>query len=369
MGTTIRDNLRVMILASGDLWAGAEAVVYELCRGLVHDTPAEVTAVFLNEGELSAKCRQAAIPTHIIDEKRHGFLSLVRLISGLASQTRPQIIHAHRYKENMLALLVKPFLGQSHLVSTVHGRFDHNGGLKLKALNLANALILGHAFSAVVAVSKDLQGHLRDDVHIPESRIRCIANGMGSFLPEHYEIMSGDFMTVGSAGRLFPVKDYPLMVDVAKEVCSRIDNARFFLAGDGPGMQLLQDMIRNYGLGDRFILLGHVQDMEGFYRSIDVYLNTSRHEGMPMTLLEAMSHGIPVVAPSVGGLKEMITHGVEGVLVEERTAGSFADALIGLMRDRHAARSMGMQARQRIEQDFSSRKMVKSYYDLYSSLF
>jgi glycosyltransferase involved in cell wall biosynthesis len=357
-----------MILASGDLWAGAEAVVYELCTGLKEYTPADVTAVFLNEGVLTDKCRKAGVSTHVIDEGRHNFISLTRQVSNLVRRTRPHIIHAHRYKENMLALFVKGFLSPLRLVSTVHGRFEDQGGFKQKLLNRMNALIMGQAFSAVVAVSHDLQNYLKQDIHIPESRIRCVINGIKTNIVSKTDIMTRDVITIGSAGRLFPVKDFPLMVEIAKELCDRVDNVRFILAGDGPEMQQLEDRIKEYSLEKRFQLLGHVSDMESFYKAIDIYLNTSKHEGMPVTILEAMSHGIPVVAPGVGGLKELITNGEDGFLIEERNSSSFSDALLRLIEDKPAARMMGIQGRERIERKYSSRKMVLNYYELYQSL-
>jgi glycosyltransferase involved in cell wall biosynthesis len=364
------DKPRVMILASGDLWAGAEVVVYELCKGLKEHTPVDVTAVFLNEGVLASRCREHGVTTHVIDEKRHGLLSLTRKVIDLVDRTHPHIIHAHRYKENIIAFLAKGFTFSNTvcLLSTVHGRFEHQDGWKIKGLKMLNALILRHAFSAVVAVSQDLMSYLRKDFRIPEYKIRCVINGIGVVKEQRTNLMTGDMITIGSAGRLTPVKDYPLMVDVARELCSLKDNVRFYLAGDGPDKQRLQEQINEYGLREKFILLGHVQDMDGFYRSVDIYMNTSRHEGMPVTILEAMSSAIPIVAPSVGGLKELISSGKDGVLVDERSARSFADALCRVIEDGEAARSMGMRARQKIEREFSSGKMVQEYYSLYMSL-
>lgn len=368
MPETNTDNPRVMILASGDLWAGAEAVICELCTGLKQYTSVDVTAVLLNEGVLADRCREADIPTHVIEERKYNFIVLTKHTINLAQTLRPHIIHAHRYKENILALVIKVFLKGVHLVSTIHGRFEHQGGLRQKMLKLVNAFILGRAFSSVVAVSHDLKDYLSYDLHIPEFKISCVINGIGTGNKERTNIMAGETITIGSAGRLFPVKDYSFMVDVARDLCRRKDQIRFVLAGDGPDMIQLSGKIKEYGIEEKFQLLGHVNDMIQFYQSIDIYLNTSKHEGMPVTVLEAMSHGIPVVAPDIGGLKELISSGEEGYLVKERTSSAFADALVRLTENLQTARDMGMNARKKIEQEFSSKKMVRDYYTLYSSL-
>jgi L-malate glycosyltransferase len=362
------NNLRVMILASGDLWAGAEAVVYELCSGLKYFTTAEVTAVFLNEGSLASRCREAGIPTHVIDERRHNFISITRQVIDLASYIQPQVIHSHRYKENLIAVLVKWFFKPVCLVSTVHGRFDYQGELKLKVLNLLNGFALSHAFSADVAVSYDLRNYLRKELQISESKIKCIVNGISTSNKVKIDLFTREIITVGSAGRLFLVKDYNLMVDIAKEVCKLKDKVQFLLAGDGPDMQQIRKKINRYNLNEKFKVLGHVQDMDRFYRSLDIYLNTSKHEGMPMTLIEAMSYGIPVVAPKLGGMQELITSNVDGILVDERNINSFSSAIINLIENSTAARSMAMKAREKIMREFSSRKMVIEYYELYQSL-
>ncbi len=361
------DNLRVMILASGDLWAGAEAVVYTLCSGLVKHTRTEVTAVFLNEGALADRCREAGVSVHVIDESRYDTYALIKHTLSLARSVQPHVIHAHRYKENMVALVMKLFLRKMRLISTVHGRFEHQGGLKQTVLNRINAFFLGRAFSCVVAVSHDLKGYLIHDLRMPKSKVRCVTNGIGAGSRARTDLMTGETITIGSAGRLFPVKDYPLMIEAARDVCRLNDNMRFVLAGDGPEMEQLRSRIKELGIEEKFRLLGHVRDMDGFYRSIDIYLNTSKHEGMPVTVLEAMSYGIPVIAPGVGGLKELISNGEEGFLVSERSGSAFADALIRMSEDRQSARAMGMNARWKIYRDFSSEKMVKDYVALYTS--
>ena len=81
--------------------------------------------------------------------------------------------------------------------------------------------------------------------------------------------------------------------------------------------------IQEYGISDRFKLLGHLDDMEEFYSTIDIYLNTSHHEGLPMTIIEAMAHSVPVVAPEVGGFPEVVEHGKTGWLVKNRIASEF----------------------------------------------
>jgi len=96
------------------------------------------------------------------------------------------------------------------------------------------------------------------------------------------------------------------------------------LAGEGPERSNLQALIQKYNLNETFVLKGHLDDMFPFYRSLDLYLNTSVHEGIPMSILEAMPHGLPVVAPNVGGISEVVDNGEDGYLIKNRDPKAFA---------------------------------------------
>jgi glycosyltransferase involved in cell wall biosynthesis len=169
-------------------------------------------------------------------------------------------------------------------------------------------------------------------------------------------------------GRIFPVKDYLLMVEVAREIAGVTDKIRFELAGDGPDTSKVAAAVERYRLGDSFRLLGPVEDLPGFYQGIDLYLNTSLHEGMPMTILEAMSYGIPVVAPNVGGLKEMLEDGKEGYLVNGREPEEFAKRCLHLYENRTLGLSMGAFGRKRVAEEFSNEIMARGYNFLYRQI-
>jgi len=122
-----------------------------------------------------------------------------------------------------------------------------------------------------------------------------------------------------------------------------------------------------YGINDRFKLLGHLDDMGKFYSTIDLYLNTSQHEGIPVTIIEAMSHRIPVIAPAVGGLPEVVEHGKSGWLVKNRDAWEFAVTIENLISDNRAIATARENAYKRAKKHFSNSCMTESYIKLYLS--
>jgi glycosyltransferase involved in cell wall biosynthesis len=359
-----KEKIRIMQLASGDLWAGAEAVVFELCKGLSSIEDIELCAVILNNGRLSELCCASGIRTLVIDEQSLGTTGIVKELIKITRSFRPHIIHSHRYKENIIASLCAVTAGFPKLVTTVHGLPEAAYSSKTRMILLINSLIMRYLFSAVVSVSNDIMRHLAK-AYGSNRKLKRIYNGID--IPEAFNKIPGSFV-LGSAGRLVKIKDFPLLIEAAGLVHAEQPDAMFLLAGDGPEKEVLNEKIRDLELTDNFEINGHVKDMNLFYKSLDIYVNTSQHEGIPMTILEAMARGIPVVAPAVGGIPEIITSDEDGILVKERTAPAFARSLLALINSPEKIQKIGLAARKRIKDEFSNSKMTSAYHDLYSEL-
>jgi len=155
------------------------------------------------------------------------------------------------------------------------------------------------------------------------------------------------------------------MIEIAKIVLEKIKDVRFILAGDGPERDKLESLIKEYGLHKSFKLLGHTENMNDFYKDLDLYINTSIHEGIPMSILEAMSYGLPVIAPHVGGIGEIIGDGVEGYLISSRNPDHFAEKCISLFANSQLRANMSHAARQNVIKEFSMERMAAEYYKLY----
>ena len=364
------DPISVLLLASGDLWAGAEAVVYELAKGLTAHTDISVSVVSLNNGRLAELCEALGVQTYVLDEARYAFPTLVKRLSQITRQIspRPHIIHSHRYKENILAAAAAPLAGFPRLVTTLHGISEVKGGFKTCMITAINTQLMRRVFIRTIVVSDDIVRYLVSQVGVPLSRIGRIHNGIEVEEPTIYVSKPAGMITIGSAGRLVPVKDYALMVDIAAVVCAGRDDVRFILAGDGPGMSALRTKVHEMGLDRRFVLLGHVDDLGPFFSGLDIYLNTSQHEGIPMTILEAMSHSLPVVAPAVGGMPEIIEHGRNGYLISERSVGAFSRTLTELIAGEDIRRELGDNARRRVQEAFSTRAMTQAYQAVYREI-
>ena len=108
--------------------------------------------------------------------------------------------------------------------------------------------------------------------------------------------------------------------------------------------------------------------MESFYGGLDLYLNTSIHEGIPMSVLEAMAQGVPIVAPETGGLSEIVEDAKSGYLINGREPKEFADVCLNIIKDRKLYRNLSIGAHNRVRNAFSAEHMADSYHRLYKEL-
>jgi glycosyltransferase involved in cell wall biosynthesis len=143
------------------------------------------------------------------------------------------------------------------------------------------------------------------------------------------------------------------------------DQVRFSILGDGPLKERLIRKARDLKIEGDVDFLSPTSDVFSYYQLLDLYLNTSHHEGIPLTILEAMACGKPVVAPSVGGVPEIVSHGEHGLLVEGREPRKFADSCLKLIQNKDLRITMGETASKRIVSCFDSFKMAECYRQLY----
>jgi len=363
--------IRICHVISGDQWAGAEVMYYRLLEGLNNYRNLDISAILLNEGKLAKELRKLGVPVEVVDETRLNIFQIARNVRKIIKQTSPDVIHSHRLKENILAYFSAKKENNIKLVCTQHGMPEPLNE-KLKKiqrimLSIYHYYILEKYFKCVIAVSEDIRINFIKKHGLSEDKVIIIHNGTD--IPNNISSkMKRNVFVIGSAGRLFPVKDYPLMVEIAREVLQHTDKIRFELAGEGPEKERILRLINEYKIDKAFTLSGFVDNMSTFYEGLNLYINTSLHEGLPMSILEAMAHGLPVIAPNMGGLKEILNNGCQGYLVDGRNPKVFADKCIKLFRNNKLLLEMGNLSRDRIIEYFSLDKMTVKYYDLYHNI-
>lgn len=360
--------IKVCHILSGDLWAGAEVVGYQLIQCLNRFPEIDVSAVILNNGGLYKNLRNLGIRTWLIEENSNTFLTILDKLERLQRRERFEIIHSHRYKENFLAFLLKLKFLNLRIVTTQHGMpeiYNSNRYFKKKIISLINFWLITNHFNAVAAVSNDIKS--KWPVKDNKSRLRVIHNGIKIGSRYAKQDNDGSF-TIGSAGRFTAVKNFSLFVSISKNIIEIMPKAEFVIAGDGDQLASIEKQIENLKLKGSFKLMGHVENMQSFYKMIDIYMNTSLHEGIPVSILEAMSVGIPTIAPRIGGIPEIIDSGINGFLVGDFDPLKFSKVCCLLIENRELRKVISENAKKTIANNFSDIAMGSEYHRLYKEI-
>lgn len=332
-------RLKVLHIISGDLWAGAEVQAYTLLTSL--KDRCDLYVVLMNDGELAHKLKLANITTEIIDEQQISGIGIIRKLITLIKTLKPDLIHTHRQKENILtsiANLAANILPWRRIKSlrTTHGAPEHSTkGLKRVIIWLDN--IAGrYAQDAVIAVSQDLARKLINT--FPERHIHIIENGIDSnalnkLTPaSDIRAQAEDHIHIGIVGRLEPVKRVDLFIQTAKQLLhpKQKYKLKFHVIGDGKLKNNLILQAQQLGISDAMVFHGHRTDSTAAIAALDIIVMCSDHEGTPMTALETLALGKPLVAHSVGGLREILVDYPE-LLIEQHNPEGYSRCLLQLL--------------------------------------
>jgi glycosyltransferase involved in cell wall biosynthesis len=221
--------------------------------------------------------------------------------------------------------------------------------------------------------------HLASAEGFPLSRVFMIPNGIDAdrFRPNHTmrarlrsELgIPEDCPIVGIVAALRPEKNHAQFVEAAREILRNHPNTRFVVVGDGPERSTIENLISEHGLSSRFHMLGNRNDTEYLLAGMDVFCLTSRNEANPVSIMEALATGIPVVSPNVGSIHETVVHKRTGLLTKPLSPTDTADAVMQLLSNPQMASEMGLAGRQLVRSAWSLETMVQGYENLIAALY
>ena len=226
-----------------------------------------------------------------------------------------------------------------------------------------------------VPMSRDIARWLESCVGVEPSRIRQLYSGVDTerFRPGPQPGAEGGSLdcrlTVGTVGRLDPVKHQAALVRALASLRPSYPHLRLLIVGDGPERGPLASLAESLGMADAVEFTGPRLDIEDSLRRMDVFVLPSINEGISNTILEAMATGLPVVAGRVGGNPELVVDGVTGTLYDPGDGGGLVSAVSSYLADPGRRRQHGRAGRERVVQNFSLEAMVQRYQALYEELF
>lgn len=306
---------------------------------------------------------------------------------------KPHIIHTHTAKAGALGRLAGfihnlSILNQKNKVKLVHTFHGHVlsgyfGRLK-NSLFLWIEKILALFSSRIITLSESNKNDLIALRICKEDKIDVIHLGfeLGKFLEVRPK--ENKALKIGIIGRLVPVKNHKLFIDVASIVLKSFprDNLSFEIVGDGELLGELKKQALGLKISDNINFHGWRKDLDNVYSNLDIVALTSVNEGTPVSLIEAMASGRAVVATDVGGVRDLLgdkfNTGIaedgnfeileRGVIVKSHDKDSFAKALILLLQNAQLRKDLGKQARYFAEKEFAIGKLVSNIENLYSKL-
>lgn len=367
--------MKVAHLLASPFFGGPERQVLGLARAL----SGTVSTLFLSFAERGLseafliKAREAGFPTVKLRKNFPFVFQASREIASHLCEYQADVLCCSGYKPDIVGWLAARQVGIP-VVAIAHGWTGVTWKVKLN--ETIDRLVM-RRMDAVVAVSAAMAKKVRN-AGVRADKIHIIRNALDLApfehkVPAYRERLLALFgeipqRIIVAAGRLSPEKGFDQLIEAAVLVCQKDHGVGFVLFGDGPLKEKLTLQIRERGLSERFVLGGFQNDLERWIPHADLAVLSSYTEGLPVAVLEAMAAGLPVVATAVGGTPEVIEEGKQGYLVPPGNPIALADSLLALLADEGRRLTMGRQARQRVEKEFTFTAQGQAYERLFDCL-
>jgi len=363
------EKIHVMQVTFGMGIGGMERVIMDLCRYVDPDRYRFSICCTHVRGPLADQMEAEGVPVIFLENqtrwaKRLRGLELARIFK----RSDVDILHTHHMPAFIDSFVATRFTRVPVFINTDHCKdypiARHWALLEKVASQFADE---------VVAVSHRTRDELIRFEGIAPEKISVIYNGINIKLtrktpPEElrkeFGFTNGDTV-IGTVGRLEDQKGLDLLLASIPHVLRQFPQTRFMIVGGGSKEQELKRLASELKISEHVIFTGWRGDAVDLIQVFDGFVSTSRFEGMPMVLLEAMALSKPIVATSVGGVSEVVKDGFNGMLVNSRDPEDVAKALLELISNRRSAEQMGYNGRIRYEESFTAEAMATSYDKLY----
>jgi glycosyltransferase involved in cell wall biosynthesis len=310
----------------------------------------------------------------------HDLVAALRL-ARILREVRPDIVHTHTAKAGAVGRFAALVAGRPRpvVVHTFHGHvlrgyFGAAGSRMFRAIER----ILALASDRLVAVSPEVRDELVGLGVAPASKFEVIRLGIDleprvRFDGDPLEVrrrlgIPTEAFLVGWFGRMTAVKRTDDLVRVLVALRRHGVDAALLLVGDGDDRPRLEQLAHELGVARSCLFLGYQEDVAPFYAISDAVVLTSANEGTPVTIIEALAAGRPVVVTAVGGVADVVEDGVTGYLVGAGDADAMADRLARLAADPSLAAALGAEGRRRVTERYAVSRLVDDVDRLYRSL-
>ena len=379
-GGMSRDKINVLFLMIQMQMGGSERLVLNLARGLDRSLFAPSVAWFIEKVPL-AEFQELEVPLHHIPKSRSFDLEAISRIHRIVRENRVDIINAHHFMPFFYAYYAAKIAGKAKLVYTEHSDSDVE---RASGLWRGVGTCLLRNCDAAIGVSSGVSEKLRNYFRMRPERVVTIENGVtsnqGCGGREERERLrrslgfSTTDIVIGIVANLKRNKNHLFLLEAFKELARLRRDVQLAIVGQAfPGdaeasEQAIRDYIRSEGLECAVRLMGYRRDVPDVLRALDLFCLVSHKEGLPISLIEAMAAGLPVIGTDIDGIRGVIVPDVNGLTVALGDVAGLANALGRLIADARLRRRMGEASRLMANERYSLQRCIDETAALFRSV-
>ena len=354
--------MKIMQVIPYFCFGGAETMCENLTYGLRamgHDV--SVVSLYAEHTPIASRMEANGVKIHYLDKKLGLDLSMIPKLMKIMRQEKPDVVHTH-LDVIKYAVAAARFSGVKHCVHTVHNVAHEEAEGRLQ--KIVNTIYFKLGWSMPVALSPEVRRTIVSFYGLKEETVPMIYNGVDlgkCTTKEDYSLSEPACLL--HIGRFNDQKNHTGLLEAFSLVLKRHPNCSLKLIGDGDLREAMERYAEALKIRDKVLFLGSQSNVHPFLQEADLFLLPSKFEGMPMTIIEAMGTGLPIVATAVGGVPDMLTDSESGLLVSCEPE-EVAEAVCKLLDSEHLRKKLGTNACLDSKQ-FGAAHMAQCYCDCY----
>jgi len=363
----------VMIITPCFGYGGLERVVIDIIEEIDREKYNISFCTLLKpHPEMYDRIKNTGIPLYVIEKRKGIDIAVFFKLINILRKENVNIINTHDIGATLYAFMTILLMRRIKIVHT-----DHSQILVMKKYLWIVKYVLRNYVDLCITVSDDLKNILVKRFGVNENKIETIPNGINtekfkcveysSKIMHEFKIENGEYI-IGSVGRLTEQKGYEYLLKAMNILLAENKKIRLIIVGDGELRSSLKDLAIQLGIDEKVIFTGNRADIPEILKIFDVFVLSSLWEGQPISIIEAMASGKPIVVTDVGGNAEILGRGKYGVLVEPRNPSALAHAVKKVLYDKELASRLAKDASTVAENNLSRKTMTAKYEKIFATM-
>lgn len=365
--------MKILYFITTSNWGGASHHVYDLCKyqkGIGN----QVYLAVGSKGLLSEKVQKLDIPIFILNSVKRNispindFKSVISF-RRLVKKINPDIVHLHSSKAGIVGRLASAGLKNNKVIFTVHGwSFTDGVPSRLKKFIYKSVEKLVSPLTDLFICVSDFDKSIGFRNHVLGKQSKVIVIHNGSLVPDKSKINFSihNQLRLIMIARFSSQKDQDTLINAVKDL--PLNSYKLIFVGDGERLQYCKNLVSKFNLETNISFVGFSTNISKFLEKNDIFIMTSHYEGLPISIIEAMSYGLPVIGSDVGGNSELIVNNINGYLIKEGDHRQLSKVLNTLINDRNLIVKMGHESYNHFLNKFKLSEKLEEVNKIYEEL-